>query len=201
MHAVATRGFGFLEHKLADKRYAVARSLIGPLQARNRILDIGCGNPPLFLAQIDFKEKYGIDSNIGSPAMEGGPISGIVTHSFDITRMRRFPYRDDFFDCITMLAFIEHIPAGVMGSLGADMHRILKPSGRLVITTPSAWTHALLRGMAKVHLVSAVEINNHSAVYTARNIILLLSSFGFSPEKIKQGHFELFCNQWVTAEK
>ena len=56
-----TRGKGLLEPMLADLRAQRANKLI-PTNLRNgRILDIGCGSFPYFLAHTAFAEKFAID--------------------------------------------------------------------------------------------------------------------------------------------
>lgn len=56
-----TRGYGFLERFLAIQRLKMANSLIPSDLRTGSILDIGCGLYPLFLMNIDFSKKYGLD--------------------------------------------------------------------------------------------------------------------------------------------
>ena len=56
-----TRGSGLLEGFPAHLRARWANRLIPGGLPRGRILDIGCGSIPYFLAPGSFKEKFAID--------------------------------------------------------------------------------------------------------------------------------------------
>jgi ubiquinone/menaquinone biosynthesis C-methylase UbiE len=94
------------------------------MDPRERILDIGCGDG-YFLLRSKCIERYGLDKRTGDD----------VTDSLD------FP--DSYFDYVTMLAVIEHIadPAALI----KDIHRVLKPKGRLIFTTPKRQAEVLIR--------------------------------------------------------
>jgi ubiquinone/menaquinone biosynthesis C-methylase UbiE len=167
------------------------------ISTRSRILDVGCGNPPLFLAEVDFAEKFGLDSNAAAGTYPAGQIH---TACFDICGAQPLPFADAFFDAITMLACIEHIPKKQMALFGAQLFRVLKPGGRLIITTPAPWAHRLLTVMAAFGLVSRQEIKEHCAIYSARNLRQTVMEAGFAGAGIKQGTFELAANLWIRAE-
>jgi len=78
-------------------------------------LDIGCGDG-YFLRRSPARERFGIDRLLGD----------------ELTTRLDFP--DGAFDCVSMLAVIEHLksPREVV----CEIHRILRPGGRLVLTTP-----------------------------------------------------------------
>lgn len=67
-----------------------------------------------------------------------------------------------------MLAVIEHIEPERLDGIIGEVRRILKSGGLLIITTPASWTDGLLRFMARLHLVSRTEIDEHKAAYTLR---------------------------------
>ena len=50
-----------LEKFLSRARAKIANNLISAQHRKGRILDIGCGEYPHFLINIEFNEKYGID--------------------------------------------------------------------------------------------------------------------------------------------
>ena len=56
-----TRGSGLLEPFLARLRARKANRLIPPHLRSGRILDIGCGSFPYFLAHTSFAEKFALD--------------------------------------------------------------------------------------------------------------------------------------------
>lgn len=99
-------------------RYAV------PGQAH---LDIGCGDG-YFLKQSPCVTATGIDMRIGDAAVApGAPL----------------PFPDESFDLVTMLAVIEHVkdPQFVI----SEIARVLRPNGRLILTTPKKAAEWLIR--------------------------------------------------------
>ena len=56
-----TRGSGLLEAYLAAQRAKIADRLVPASLRPGRILDIGCGGEPYFLARTEFAEKIGVD--------------------------------------------------------------------------------------------------------------------------------------------
>ena len=84
----------------------------GPNQ---RLLDIGCGDG-YFLKRSNCEECIGLDKRLGDE----------VTDTLD------FPA--NHFDYVTMLAVIEHIIDPLI--LMKEVHRVLKPGGRFIMTTP-----------------------------------------------------------------
>ena len=59
----------------------------------------------------------------------------------------------------------------------------------------------LLRLMAGLRLLSAVEIKEHKFSYNHSGISSLLQDANFSKHSIKLGYFEMFMNIWVQATK
>lgn len=105
-------------------RYLRASNVMRYISPSQRILDIGCGDG-YFLRRAPFRERYGVDKRLGDDVEQG------------------LPFDSDFFDCVTMLAVIEHISD--TGRLLEEIHRVLKPSGQLVLTTPKKAAEALIR--------------------------------------------------------
>jgi len=110
-----------------------------------RHLDIGCRDSvfPLYIAREGGVEVHALDLDItvarqneiarrlGSGSGKLIPVRGDV---------RRLPYRDASFDRISLVSVIEHVP-GEGDSLGmAELGRLLKPGGLLVLTVPYAFT-------------------------------------------------------------
>jgi len=127
-------------HLVAPFAYARGRFLIGRpvlwitrraravaasryLVACGTHLDIGCGDG-YFLRRSPARERFGIDRLLGD----------------ELTTRLDFP--DGSLDCVTMLAVIEHLKAP--GAMVREIHRVLKPGGRLVLTTPKRVTSRLI---------------------------------------------------------
>ena len=119
---------GIARFVLPVTRYLRAVNVERYIESRERLLDIGCGDG-YFIRRSQCTERYGLDKRMGDE----------VTDSLD------FP--DNHFDYVTMLAVIEHI-ADPMALL-KEIHRVLKPGGRLVFTTPKKQAELLIRLYAK----------------------------------------------------
>ncbi len=196
-----TRGRGFLESYLAKKRGEAADRLI-PSSVRNgRLLDIGCGTYPLFLMDVDFREKVGLDkvSRKDGIPLAGGENLRII--DFDIENGQEFPFDDASFDVVTMLAVFEHIEPAKLVDVIKKIYRVLKPGGLFVMTTPASWAGGLLRWMARAGLVSREEIEEHKDTYSPGEIFGILQKGNFPGGMLRYGYFEMFANVWVTAVK
>ena len=129
----ATRGHGLLEPLLARLRARQAERLFPDRLRPGRILDIGCGSSPYFLAHTYFQEKYAVDQLPPAPGHEA-----ILWHTLDLNRDPSLPFEEGHFSVVTMLAVAEHLDPGALERLLIECRRILGEDGRLVLTTPAA---------------------------------------------------------------
>ncbi len=206
-----TRGYGLLESFLAKQRIKIANKLIPSTHRNGRLLDIGCGNYPLFLLNSEFNEKFGIDKgikeNYGLPVetivKDGNQFQNqkITIINYDIEGEDKIPFDSEYFDVVTMLAVFEHIEPEKLVKILSEIHTILKPGGIYIMTTPAIWTDRLLKVMAKLRLVSSVEIQEHKDAYNHSKISFILQKAGFLKEKLQFGYFEMYMNVWATATK
>ncbi len=192
-----TRGYGLFEGYLALLRAKMAHKLIPVNGKKERVLDIGCGVTPYFLLHADFKEKYGIEQTCGV----GYPDNGIRFTAQDIQKKEPLPFDDNFFDVVTMLAVFEHLELDCLVQTLAEIHRVLKPAGRLILTTPAPRASGLLKIMARLKLVSSEEISEHKGTYSQKIIMKYIRAGGFSSENIRCGTFEFGFNVWACADK
>jgi SAM-dependent methyltransferase len=194
-----TRGKGLLEPLLADLRAQRANKLI-PASLRNgRILDIGCGTYPYFLAHTSFAEKFAIDQ-LPLPRQTASDLK-IESFTLDLEIEPRLPFENDYFESVTLLAVVEHLDPALMAILFKEVYRVLKPGGMVVLTTPAAWSDGLLKFMASINLVSAEEIHEHAYAYTLPLLGWYFGQAGFEMTKVKFGYFEFMFNMWATAQK
>lgn len=202
MHkAKPTRGYGLLEGYLAKRRSEMAHRLMSCMRTRSRILDIGCGTHPLLLLRSDFSEKYGLDKVTQVSHIRQFQDYDITLINYDIEIEETMPFDSGYFDVITMLAVIEHVESKRLAKVLREIYRILRPGGMYVMTTPAVWTAGLLRFMAKLRLVSPVEIEEHKAAYSHSRISSILQEANFSRENMQFGYFEMFTNTWTAATK
>ena len=191
-----TRGYGLLEPFLAKQRARIADQLIPTELRQGRILDIGCGSYPYFLSHTYFKEKFAIDKQTKPQA-----VSKINWFSLNLNDEPQLPFEDQYFSAITMLAVVEHLSPTSLVSLFKDVYRTLKPNGKLIITTPAAWSDGLLRILAQIQLVSKEEIDEHVFVYTLPLLGWYFGRAGFELGKVEFGYFEFHLNLWAAATR
>lgn len=118
--------------------------LTADLADGGRHLDIGCGDG-YFLERSPARVRYGLDAKSGDSLERG------------------IGFPDDYFDVVSMLAVIEHIaePEPVM----AEIHRVLKRSGKFVLTTPR-------RAAERLMALYARDIDSeHEVYYTAGSLL------------------------------
>jgi SAM-dependent methyltransferase len=194
-----TRGKGLLEPLLADLRAQRANKLIPASLRGGRILDIGCGTYPYFLAHTSFAEKFAIDQL----PLSSQTASELKIESFtlDLEVKPQLPFEDRFFESVTLLAVVEHLDPSLMAILFKEVYRVLKPGGMVILTTPAAWSDGLLKFMARINLVSAEEIHEHAYAYTLPLLGWYFGQAGFEMIKVKFGYFEFMLNMWATAQK
>jgi len=191
-----TRGSGLLEGWLAQLRANKANSLIPADLRDGRILDIGCGSYPYFLAHTYFREKFAMDQlNLSEVPPD------ITTFQVNLEHVQKIDVEDNYFNVVTMLAVIEHLNPESLVLLFSEIHRVLVPGGIVVITTPNAWTDPLLQFMARINLVSKEEIDEHDFVYTLPLLGWYFGRGGFDIKKVSFGTFEAGMNLWALAEK
>ncbi len=190
-----TRGSGLLENFLARKRAQKANSLIPKSLEKGKILDIGCGSYPYFLTTSGFKERYGID-----PFLITSNVNGIILKKHNVIK-NPLPFKENFFDVVTMLAVFEHIEDSKIDFVLKEILRVLKDGGFLIMTTPSPWSDKVLHAVSLFSLISAEEIHDHKHHYSKLAIEKLIEKAGFEKDNIKGGFFELSFNMWFKVQK
>lgn len=110
----------------------------------------------------------------------------------------RFPYDDGYFSTVLCCELLEHLPSDPMFMM-AEINRILKDGGHVVITTPNISSHraiaAILQGyhpgFFPAYLKPEAEANDarHNREYTPREIYLMLHDAGFTVTLLDTGPF------------
>ena len=118
-----------------------------------RLLDVGCADGVLIEhlgARI--ASAVGVDPD-AEPRRAGR--AEIRRELFPGAR----PFPDAAFDCVTMLAVLEHVqdpPA-----LARECHRVLAPKGRVVLTVPHPLVDRILDVLLALHLIDGMEAEAH----------------------------------------
>lgn len=104
-----------------------------------RVLDVGCGPHNLFIENFIGREMgVGIDFY---------PYEGVTTVIEDSLNL---PFADASFDVVTLIAVGGHIPKSVRAQEFAELARLIKPGGRLVMTEGEPVTQYLVHKWAIV---------------------------------------------------
>ena len=128
---------------------------------------------------------------------KGEPFDCYVDH-FDAER-DRFPYPDCHYTTVLCCELIEHLAADPMHMM-AEINRILKPGGHLVLTTPNAAglraIAAVLQGYHPAFFNAYVRPSEsgetearHSREYAPREVRRLLEDAGFEVTRLETGEF------------
>lgn len=118
------------ERELVADRLLACADLVPPSQ---RLLDVGCGDGALsLLVQPKVAEVHGIEW--AQHAMERAQTRGVLVRRCDLNR-DSFPYEDGWFDAVACVDVIEHVldPRRLL----KEIHRILRPDGVVILTTPN----------------------------------------------------------------
>lgn len=165
-----------------------------------RILEIG--SAPFFFSYALSKELpcdlVGVDTALGAwpgppeePSREpnhvklavyGEEVLDLPVYVFNIER-DRFPFDDGSFDMILYMEVMEHLAYSPSWAL-AEMHRVLRPGGRLFLTVPNylSFTRLWLQlmHMSDEHPYSGLGIyGRHLREFTQEEVTLLLKSCNY----------------------
>ncbi len=108
------------------------------------VLDLGCnvGDLLVDLQRLRVPRLHGMDVNAAAVARARerlGPGAEVVAGSAD-----RLPWADGSMDTVFCLEVLEHIPEQLRVPALAEVHRVLAPQGRLVLSVPHAGLFAPL---------------------------------------------------------
>jgi|YelNatPaOPRAMG01_1025707.scaffolds.fasta_scaffold242190_2 SAM-dependent methyltransferase len=171
-------------------RFRAARPHIRP---QTRICDIGCGLEAAFLGRLRGHIRYGVGLDY-QPATARQPGTPFVLA--DITMP--LPLQPGRFDHAVMLAVLEHLkqPEAVL----REINRILRPSGSLVLTWPSAAIDPLLDILHHVRIVSdEMESGEHQPRISVGELTAMLQRAGFV--RFEHRRFEFGLNNLLVAYK
>jgi len=133
-------------------------------QATGDILDIGCGRQP-YRSWVKTTGKY-----IGLDIDQANNILDVVSTSVVL------PFEADSFDTVLCFEVLEHVPQPF--STFAEITRVLKPGGILLLTTPQSWrlheapydffryTRFGLQHLAEYHGLVVETIMPHGGVWS-----------------------------------
>jgi 2-polyprenyl-3-methyl-5-hydroxy-6-metoxy-1,4-benzoquinol methylase len=171
-----------LDYYLQRRRVEVA---LGWIRPGSRVLDVGSADGALFrLGRDRIASGVGLDT-VASDATLEGPYE---------LRTGAFPDAvgaDEQFDAVVMLAVVEHVRDDELERWAAAIPKIVRPAGRLIITTPSPLVDAILEAGIKLRLLDGMEVHQHHG-FDPRTVPVIFSVDGVRLEARRR--FELGLN-------
>jgi ubiquinone/menaquinone biosynthesis C-methylase UbiE len=165
------------------------------LKKSSRVADLGCGDGDI-LKKLHEKKDFALAVGADLLVNESDD-KNIRFIRCDISEL---PLDDASFDCVLMLAILEHLDLVKVEKVLNEVQRVLRPGGKLLMTSPTPLSKPLLEFMAyRLGVISRLEIEDHKHYYSKAEVDRLLNSSGF--KKIKSGHFQLLMNAYYIFEK
>ncbi len=180
----------FIDRFLRDWRIKMTLPYV---RAHDRVLDIGCYDASLFekLSIKPITESIGLD-----PLLK----ETIKTEYYTLLS-GKFPDdlpSDKTFNCITLLAVLEHIPKEEQLKLSEDCFNYLESSGRVIITVPSPFVDHILWILTKLRLIDGMSLEEHYG-FKVEDVPLIFNSKQY--KLIKHKTFQLGLNNLFVFEK
>lgn len=152
-----------------------------------RVLDIGCHRGEFFRSEgARLGTSVGIDPL--APDIDAGSWK-LVPIEFS----RNLPFDESSFDCILMLAFVEHLREPEY--LAQECRRLLANEGRVVLSIPSPIVDHALPWLIRLGILDGMEVDQHSGI-TATQILNLFTSADFAVEHLRR--FQLGVNNLIV---
>ncbi len=139
---------------------------------------------------LTFANFFGSASNEGTQLLEWVSRDGRGTKQMDFDHFnleeQEFPYKSDSFDCVLHCEIIEHLLMDPLHSL-REISRILKPGGRLILTTPNVArignVRAIIEGRSIYDPYSGFgPYGRHNREYSLDELVRLVRFSGFELE-------------------
>ena len=172
------------------------RQLERHLRPGATLVDLGCGYHGRLLHRLAPRLREGIGIDVSVARDPPAPNVRLVAGRADAA----LPLPDESVDVVSCLAVLEHVEAPQV--LLAETHRILRPGGALVLTTPSRLAQPVLeRVLAPLRLIDPEEIHDHLRYYSRTRLRNELERAGFPAPAIDVRAFELGLNLAAVARR
>ncbi len=162
-----------------DQRVREATAELAQIQPGESILDVGCGTGHLTrVAKVKAgaaAEVAGLDA---SPEMIDVARQKAIEEGVDIDfqtgLIEQLPYDDEQFDLVLSSLMVHHLPDDLKAAGFAEVYRVLKPGGRLLVVDFEPPKHPLIRRFLIVllgHTMMMLDVRQYAP---------LLETIGFA---------------------
>jgi SAM-dependent methyltransferase len=157
--------------------------LLARARAGERVLDVGCGEGR-FTAELVAAGVHGVGIDVAEEPLRRARAAHPGLDVQLIDAFGPWPLADASFDAVWAGEVIEHV-ADTAGWL-SEIRRVLRPGGRLLVSTPNHSRLAVLRlGLsARAFDAHFDPRSDHLRFYTRRTLTSLLEDFGFQDVSI-----------------
>lgn len=155
----------------------------------DRLLDIGCFDG-WFLRFVERRLAFGAGID---PLASGGGTSRVLVVRGAAPPL---PFRSKSFDCITLLAVLEHVEDA--DALVHECARVLSDDGRVIVTVPSPAVDIVLTALRFLRLVEGMSLHEHHG-YDPSHTPEIFGRAGFS--LLVRRRFQLGLNHLFVFQK
>jgi len=156
----------------------------------DRVLDVGCFDRTLATALAGRAAHVtGVD-----PVAEPFRGDGIEILRGTVPGEPRLPAAS--FDCITLLAVLEHVPDPE--ALGRECARLLRAGGRVIATVPHPFVDRLLAAGIRLRLLDGMEAEAHHGFEVERTPAIFARA---GLQLLREERFQLGLNRLFVFEK
>lgn len=162
------------------------------------LLDVGCG-PGYLIERAPCRHCVGIDQQ-GCITVEKDNRGGVVPRetSPGVVVTEHLPFPDRAFNYVTLIAVIEHLEKPV--EILREIHRVLKPSGFLLATTPKPVVELVVKLLDKgSEQLRGRSVHEEHETYFDRDSVAIATRGFFTIQEYRT--FQLGINQLFVLRK